>query len=189
MACLGDGPMKKLILIRHAQADGKHRDSPLTNHGVNQAYRIAEYFMDQNLKIDQIISSPYMRALETIRPYAREKDINIKRDKRLSERVLSSEAVEDWLDAVETSFEDPDYALPGGESSSEALSRILEVIEAIKENDESETAVLVTHGNLLMILLAHFDKNYGFKQWRRLKKPDLFIIEKNDDSNQVKHIW
>lgn len=181
--------MKKLILIRHSQAKGKHRDSPLTNHGVNQAYRLAEYFDDQNFQIDRIISSPYMRAVETIMPYSREKNIQIETDNRLSERVLSDEAVEDWLEAIETSFEDLDYSLPGGESSNEALSRVLEVIEDIKQDEKSETVVFVTHGNLLMLILAHFQEGYGFKQWRVLKKPDVFIVEHNQDLYQLQHVW
>ncbi|WP_440895679.1 histidine phosphatase family protein [Amphibacillus sp. Q70] len=181
--------MKKLVLIRHCQAEGNHKDSPLTNNGVNQARRLAEFFTNHNLKIDRIISSPYMRAVETITPYSRENQIKIETDARLRERILSAEPVEDWLDAIETSFDDMDYSLPGGESSNDALSRGLEVIEEIKENEESETVALVTHANLLTLLLAHYGDGYGFKQWRLLKKPDVFIIEHDKDFYQLQHVW
>lgn len=180
--------MKKLVLIRNCQAEGRHRDSPLTNHGVNQAHGLAEYFEQHHYQIDRIFSSPYMRSLETVRPYARKAGIKIEVDHRLTERVLSAEPVEDRLEAIDISFEDMDYALPGGESSNDALSRVLELIEEIKQCD-SETVALVTHGNLLMIILTHFDNNYGFKQWRLLKKPDVFVIEHDQDFHQLQHIW
>lgn len=181
--------MKKLVLIRHCQADGNHMDSPLTNNGVNQARRLAEFFIDQDLKIDRIISSPYMRAVETIMPYSRDKQIEIETDVRLRERILSAEPVDDWLDAIETSFDDMDYSLPGGESSNDALARVLELIEEIKQSDKSDTVALVTHANLLMLILAHFEGDYGFKQWRLLKKPDVFMIEHDQDFYQLHHIW
>ncbi len=182
--------MKKLVLIRHCQAEGRHRDSPLTYHGINQAHRLAEFLEEKNYQIDKVFSSPYMRSLETIRPYSLKTGVKIVVDSRLSERILSSEPVEDWLDAIETSFEDLDYALPGGESSNDALNRVLELIEEIKQDeDDCETVAFVTHGNLLSILLRHFDHSYGFKQWRLLRKPDVFIIEYDQENCQLQHIW
>lgn len=180
--------MKKLVLISHSQAKGNHRDSPLTNHGVNQARRLSEFFDDQNFKIDRIISSPYMHAVETIMPYSRAHSIEIETDLRLRERILSSEPVEDTLDALETSFEDMDYALPGGESSNDALSRFLEALDEFSAN-ESETVALVTHPNLLLLILSHYDEGYGFKQWHLFKQPDVYIIEQNNDLNQLQHLF
>ena len=40
-----------------------------------------------------------------------------------------------------------------------------------------------------MIILTHFDNNYGFKQWRLLKKPDVFVIEHDQEFHQLEHIW
>ncbi|MBM7542570.1 histidine phosphatase family protein [Amphibacillus cookii] len=181
--------MKKLILIRHCQAEGQHKDSPLTNNGVNQARRLAEFLNSKGLKLDRIISSPYMRAVETIRPYARQNKIEIETDSRLQERILSDQPVDDWFDVVETSFKDMDYRLPGGESSNDALQRGLEVIKEAVEDPNHQQIAMVTHGNLLMLLLSQFEEGYGFTQWRLLKNPDIFIIEHEQDFYQLQHIW
>ncbi|WP_017472144.1 histidine phosphatase family protein [Amphibacillus jilinensis] len=181
--------MKKLILIRHCQAEGQHKDSPLTNNGVNQARRLAEFLNSKGLKLDRIISSPYMRAVETIKPYARQNEIDIETDSRLQERILSDQPVDDWFDVVETSFKDMDYRLPGGESSNDALQRGLQVIKEAMEDPNHQQIAMVTHGNLLMLLLSQFEEGYGFTQWRLLKNPDIFIIEHEQDFYQLQHIW
>jgi len=181
--------MKKLVLISHCQAQGNHRDSPLTNHGVNQARRLTEFFDDQKLQIDRIISSPYMHAVETVMPYSRAHGIEIETDQRLRERILSAEPIEDLYDVLETSFNDMDYSLPGGESSNDALSRVLEMMDEIVANDQSNTVALVTHTNLLLLLLAHYDESYGFKQWNLLKQPDVYIIERDQDFHQLQHVF
>ncbi|SDB90760.1 2,3-bisphosphoglycerate-dependent phosphoglycerate mutase [Pelagirhabdus alkalitolerans] len=181
--------MKKLVLVRHCQSDGQHTDSPLTNNGVNQARRLSEFFKKHDLTIDRIISSPSMRAVETIKPYALLNEQSIETDARLNERILSDQPVDDWLDVVEASFEDLDYRLPGGESSNEALGRGLAVINEAINDPSHETIAIVTHGNLLMLLLNHFEADYGFKQWRLLKNPDVFIIEHEDEQIQLEHIW
>ncbi|SEN45132.1 2,3-bisphosphoglycerate-dependent phosphoglycerate mutase [Amphibacillus marinus] len=181
--------MKKLVLIRHCQAEGQHRDSPLTNNGVNQARRIAEFFANQELRFDRIISSPYMRAIETIKPYARQFNLKIEKDVRLQERILSSQPVDDWIEVVEASFQDKDYRLPGGESSNDALKRGLDVIKEAMEDPEHEQIAIVTHGNLLTLLLSQFEEGYGFSQWRLLKNPDIFVIEHEKDFYQLQHIW
>ncbi|WP_067836344.1 histidine phosphatase family protein [Amphibacillus sediminis] len=181
--------MKKLILIRHCQAEGQHKDSPLTNLGVNQARRLAEFFTEKDLKIDRIISSPYMRAVETIHPYAYSHHLKIEQDARLQERILSAEPVDDWVDVVKHSFIDKNYRLPGGESSNDALKRGLAVIKEAMEDPNHLHVAIVTHGNLLTLLLSHFDSNYSYTEWRFLKNPDVFLIEHEHDFYQLQHIW
>jgi 2,3-bisphosphoglycerate-dependent phosphoglycerate mutase len=181
--------MKELILIRHCQAEGQHKDSPLTNSGVNQAHRLAEFFNQKNIKLDRVISSPYMRAVETIKPYADEHQLKITTDQRLQERIISFEPIDDWLDVLETSFIKKDFRLPGGESANDASERGLEVIHEVLNDPDHERTALITHGNLLAILLAHFDESYGFEQWRTLGNPDVFSIKYQDDSYLLEHIW
>lgn len=183
--------MKQLILIRHCQSEGQHKDSPLTLHGVNQAHRLALFLREHELQVDRIISSPFMRAMETIRPFANEENIPIEQDVRLEERVLSDEPIDDWLDVLETSFQDFDFSLSGGESTNDALQRGLEVLHEMWQDHTHDCGVIVTHGNLLSILLAHFIKEFGFEDWKQLKYPDVYKIEQQTDTNQyvINHLW
>lgn len=49
---------------------------------------------------------------------------------------------------------------------------------------------VVTHGNLLSLIIKKFDVNFGFEEWARLTNPDLYILESNLLGQQViKRIW
>ncbi|PXW91777.1 2,3-bisphosphoglycerate-dependent phosphoglycerate mutase [Streptohalobacillus salinus] len=179
--------MKKIVLVRHCHAEGQHKDTPLTNLGVNQARRLAEYLEKEELFPKKVITSPYMRAVETIRPYARKHDVKIERDPRLQERILSDEPVDDWMAVVKESFEDPNYKLPGGESATDALKRFKTVIDEVNEDDEP--VILVTHGNLLGLYLHEINPDYNFGDWQVLKNPDVFIVHIDGDHREVNHVW
>ncbi|GEN56181.1 phosphoglycerate mutase [Halolactibacillus alkaliphilus] len=179
--------MKQLILIRHCHADGKHKDSPLTNLGVNQARRLAEYLDKEGIQPKKLLSSPYMRAVETIRPYARQYELAVIKDPRLQEQVLSDQPVDDYIGVVKASFSDPDYKLPGGESAKDALCRFKEVINEYSEEDAS--IAIVTHGHLLALYLHEINPDFNFKDWQVLKNPDVFIIHFDGEHQVVKHVW
>ncbi|MGM0524184.1 MAG: histidine phosphatase family protein [Bacillota bacterium] len=179
--------MKQLILIRHCHAEGKHKDSPLTNLGVNQARRLAEYLEKEGLKPEKLVSSPYMRAVETVRPYARQHNLEVIKDTRLQEQVLSDQPVDDYIGVVKASFSDPDYKLPGGESAKDALCRFKQVIDEYSEEDAP--LVVVTHGHLLALYLHEINPDFNFKDWQVLKNPDVFIIHIDGDHQELKHVW
>ena len=48
----------------------------------------------------------------------------------------------------------------------------------------SHDLVLVTHGNLLgMILKFYFKKSFGFEEWKKMSMPDLYILPFDENSN------
>lgn len=179
--------MKKLVLIRHCNADGQHKDSPLTNLGVNQARRLAEYLEKEALSPAKILSSPYMPAVETIKPYARTKGLKVEKDQRLQERIISNQPVDDWIGVVKDSFEDPDLKLPGGESAKDALCRFQEVVDTLADTDDPY--LIVTHGNLLALYLHDINPEFDFQDWQVLKNPDVFIVHINGEEKAIKHVW
>src|SRR5690625_5919276 len=87
--------MKKIYFVRHCSADGQHKDSPLTIEGTRQAQLLSIFLTENDIPIDRIISSPYLRAVESIKPYAEKHGIDIEVDERLHERVFSNEPVDE----------------------------------------------------------------------------------------------
>ena len=82
--------MKKIIVIRHCSATGQKRDAELTFAGKDQANTLATFLLENQLQIDHIISSPFVRAIDSIRPYAIQANLSIQEDERLAERILST---------------------------------------------------------------------------------------------------
>ncbi|WP_391205566.1 histidine phosphatase family protein [Psychrobacillus sp. L4] len=141
---------KQIYLIRHCQAEGQEADAPLTEKGYIQAIQLAEFL--SNMKINRIVSSPFLPALESIEPFAKNNSLDVQIDHRLAERALSSISMPDWLEKLNATFNDMELKLEGGESSKEAQARILEVIDEVISSD-IENTVIVTHGNILSLLI------------------------------------
>lgn len=161
-----------VYFVRHAQANGQEPEAGLTEKGKTDSDRMQTTF--KNIPIEQIISSPYSRAIDTIRPIATANQIEIIKDMRLAERVLSTTPLEDWLTPLKHSFQDLDLKLNGGESAKEAITRIRSVLSEVI--DSGKHTILVTHGNLLALLIHSYHQNFGFREWKTMKNPDLFQL-------------
>ncbi|WP_319005485.1 histidine phosphatase family protein [Metabacillus litoralis] len=141
-----------------------------------------------NTNIDRIISSPYKRAIDSITPLATRFNIDVEINRKLSERILSTKNIPDWFEKLRSTFDDIDLKFEGGESSREAMNRVVEVVEEAYSKANNNT-VIVTHGNLMSLLLMYFNKDFRFEQWRRLSNPDVFLLK--NEANQVtfQRVW
>ncbi|WP_033542398.1 histidine phosphatase family protein [Planococcus sp. CAU13] len=173
---------KTLYLIRHCQATGQAPDAELTAEGMKQAEALTVFFKE--LDISHIISSPFTRAIQSIEHLAVARSLPIQIDDRLAERVLSSENLPDWLEKLEQSFSDPDLKFEGGETAREAVERGAAAMAEAPGN-----AILVTHGNMMGLLLKRFEEAYGFEEWKALSNPDVYILSINEENTIVKRIW
>ncbi|MFB9277630.1 histidine phosphatase family protein [Cohnella cellulosilytica] len=180
--------MKHIILIRHCKAGGQEPTAPLTDEGRLQAEQLAEFLTGR--RIDYMVSSPFDRAIATIRPLAQRRSLEIHIEDRLCERGLSSEQLPDWMEKLSESFVDLDLKFPGGESSREAMNRGISVIKELIERQERNIAV-VTHGNLLSLILKHYNDRFGFNEWRSLTNPDVYELALSDKemTPSIKRIW
>ncbi|MEK5440957.1 histidine phosphatase family protein [Fredinandcohnia sp. FSL W7-1320] len=165
--------MKNIYMIRHCEAEGQEPEAPLTEKGKQQAINLAAFF--EKRKVDRIISSPFKRAIQTIQALAGERDLVIEMNHQLSERVLSARNMPDWYDKLRDTYVNFDLKYEGGESSREAVSRIIEVVDEVLKSD-AENTIIVTHGGLLSLLLNHYNKNFGFEQWAALSNPDVYLL-------------
>lgn len=177
---------KKIYLVRHCQAEGQPPESQLTADGKKQAEELADYL--SLFKVDRIISSPFLRALETIKPYAQKTTIEIETDERLAERVLSANSIPDWFEKLKVTFSDMDLKYEGGESSKEAMDRIVQVVNELIGSD-AQSSVIVTHGNIMSLLLNFYNKSFGFDEWQQLSNPDVFILRFKNNEVQIERIW
>lgn len=179
--------MNKIIyLVRHALATGQAADAPLISEGVVQAETLAEFL--SGFGIGQIVSSPFARALQSIKALSIRCNIEIKLDERLIEAALSIIDYPDWLDKLRRTFSDFELCFEGGESSRAATKRGTAAIDDVLLSDTDPIAV-VTHGRLLTLILRQFDSKYGFEEWRNLTTPDVFRIVIKENGSQVNMIW
>ena len=179
--------LKKLIVVRHCSATGQERDAALTIAGEKQAHFLADFLIQNNLQIESIISSPFTRAIQSIAPFALRTNLPVGEDERLEERILSNNPMEDWLQKLEYTFTNIDIAFLGGESTKQAMDRVASLIQDILQQ-EHQVTLLVTHGNLLTLILKYFDNRIGFLEWKNLSNPDIYEITL-DEQTTIHRLW
>lgn len=177
---------KNIYIVRHCEAQGQSSNASLTARGFIQAEYLASFFSE--LKIDQIISSPFLRATQTIEPLSKMTNIKIKTDERLSERILSTADLPDWFEKLRQSFQNLDLKFEGGESSKEAMNRAIDVVVEITNNKLKNT-IIVTHGNLMALLLRKYDPDFDFECWNHLSNPDVFRLSVINDNVCLQRVW
>jgi len=185
----GMGLMKTFILVRHCKAEGQEEGAILTEEGKKEAINLITYLNKVNCKITKIISSPYERAVKTIEPYAKEVGLSIQIDNRLSERRLSNKSLSNWLELLKQTFDDIDLIIEGGESTREATERAISLIREEIEFSKEQNTLLVTHGNLMSLILRYFDESFGFNEWENLTNPDVYRIDINDNQINITRLW
>lgn len=180
-------PTPNLILVRHCQATGQQPDARLTETGHQQARSLAHFLSDY--PIDHITTSEYLRARQSIEPYSSRSDLTIHTDARFNERTLSAEPLDNWQEIVRDSFADHNLRAPGGETANEVLNRAWDALNEIL-NSNHTLPLVVTHGNLMALVLHSLDRTFGFEEWKSLSNPDVYMLRKAGSSNfTFERIW
>jgi 2,3-bisphosphoglycerate-dependent phosphoglycerate mutase len=167
--------MTVFYLVRHAHADWRPgEERPLSARGQQDARRVARALA--LYPITALYSSPACRARQTIAPLAARLGLPLHVVPELYERRLSGGRVDDFLEAVRATWADPCFVFPGGEPNAAAQERAVELLETLLARHAGEHVVLSTHGNLLALLLQHFDPAVDFDFWQSLTMPDVYQL-------------
>ena len=176
-------PPLTVLLIRHAESVAPGISSfdeytrPLTAKGIRDAKRMSDLYA--SIRVDAVYSSPYLRARQTIEPIARARGLTIETLGNLRERTLSAAELPNWRAHLKRSWEDFDYAVPGGESGRDAEARILRVLDTIASRHLGGTVILASHGNLIALALNAFMPNVDYAFWKSIPMPAVFTLTRD----------
>ena len=155
--------MTTFLLLRHAHSvankagilAGQLEGIGLSKDGIAQVNKLTSSF--ENLKIDQIISSPMQRCLETVEGIARSKRKRISIDERLIEMNYGSwsgkklsklSRMKEWK-VIQT--KPSAFRFPQGESFKELEERIESLLKDLSRKYPKETILIITHGDIVKI--------------------------------------
>ena len=162
---MGAGATTTLLLIRHGETawNAEHRiqgrlDVPLSTTGIWQARRLAERLAGE--AIDAIVSSDLARAWMTGAPLAQASGLPMRAEPRLRERVFGlfeGKTLDEIAAAHPAEFaawraRDVDWRIPGGESGTEFIGRVMEAMQEIAAAHAGRTVAVVTHGGVLDVV-------------------------------------
>ncbi len=174
-----------IYFIRHAQSLPKayiHRpnwfDCPLSELGEKQAILLSDIVL--NLGIEHVVSSPYIRCVNTIKPFVETHKIPMTIHYDIRERHLSHSFIDEFYEFWVKSWEDFNFKIPGCESSFEAQERFVKAIQEIIATQQGKTIVIITHGNVLGLFLNYINSLNHREEAERLQNPDILRMIHRD---------
>lgn len=159
--------MTTLFIVRHALTEhtgrrlsGRSPGVSLTDEGLAQAQKVSEGLNDVPLRA--VYSSPIDRALETARAIAATKGLRVQPRDGLSEVDYGR-----WTDRPlkglmrtrlwGTIQRFPSAArFPEGESLHDVQARAVGEVEGIRRDHPKDSVCLVSHGDVIKLLLSHY---------------------------------
>jgi len=173
---------KKIIFIRHGKAsmDGKDAERVLDEDGVIQAESLKDKLNLLGFDNAKIFSSPFKRALQTIEPFIKQRNLKIIYSNELEEIHIPKNPELSKHQIIEKMWADENYKSDGGMSQREHFSKIENFLNQIFEDfkNNNNDIVIVTHGNLIGIILKFFFKlQFGFAEWKTMTMPDIYLLK------------
>lgn len=166
--------MTNLYFVRHSKIQYTHDDysRQLSEEGKTYVPLVTKAF--ENIHVDAIVSSPYVRVLDTIKGIADIKNLEIECYDDLRERKVADTFIDDFQTFTRNQWSDFDYRLEGGESLREVQERGTVVIKEVMDKYCGKNVVVGTHGTFMSVQLNYFDKNIDFDFWRQVNMPDVY---------------
>lgn len=180
--------MTHVIFVRHAQPDFLHsedRTRPLTSEGLQDTALVLETLRNEN--IDCFYSSPYRRAMDTIRSTADHFGMPIFTDERFRERQ-SGKAGNSGKDLFRMRWADKTWHEEGGESISMVQRRNVEALRELLENRSGQTIVIGTHGTALSAIMNYYRPEFGVEDFLRIIDWMPYLVELDFEGQELKAI-
>lgn len=158
----------RIFLIRHGETEWNrgsifqgHKDSRLTEKGINQARALANRFI--NIQLAAAYSSDLSRARHTAELILNGAKHVPQEDARLRERglgIFEGSRREDIEQRYPQEFQkyasgDPEYVVPGGESARGRFEMALGCLEEIGRKHEGHNVLVITHGGVLTAMFRY----------------------------------
>ena len=175
--------MNNFIICRHCKSamDGADHERKLDDDGVKQSSSLSKKISQKVDSSTIIYSSPFTRAMESLKPLIKEDpSIKIFSEDALKEIKIGKSDSLTKHQIIEKMWENNEFKVEGGESQKDCYLKIepfmKKTFHEFKNNNKN--IILVTHGNLIGIILKNFFKlKFSFELWKKISMPDMYIIE------------
>jgi len=104
--------------------------------------------------------------------------------------VLAKGSISDFDTAIEKVWKEESFAWDGGESNLTAQKRGVRTLFQILKQYENKRIVIGTHGNIMVLMMNYFSKEYDYQFWENLQIPDIYkLIFDGNRLITVQRIW
>lgn len=169
--------MTQLYFVRHAQPLYRCHDDAgreLSPKGMADREAVTHFLMDK--RIDTVISSPYRRAVDTVRHFADSVRLPIIHMADFRERGVASEWIDDFDTFCRRQWADFDYRLPGGESLREVQTRNIAAVMRVLREYANQRVVIGGHGTAISTVLNYYDPSFGYEGFESIRRLMPWIV-------------
>lgn len=170
--------MTTVYFVRHAESDFNVHDDfsrPLTEKGRRDCALVTEFLSDK--KISAVFSSPFVRAVDTVAPFAESAGLPVQIIEDFRERKVADEWILPFREFTENQWADFSYKLENGESLEEVRARNIAALERVLRDFRGKNIVVGTHGTALSTIIHHFDDTYGFAGFSAMKRFFPWVVK------------
>lgn len=147
----------------------------LTNKGLKDRTLVTEFLMDKQIQV--ILSSPYKRAVDTVRDFAEIKGMDITVIDEFRERKVGNEWIEDFNSFCKKQWENFEYKLSDGESLKEVQDRNIFKLKKVILKYKGKNIVVGSHGTALGTIINYYDKKFEYSEFDKIRYLMPWIVE------------
>jgi len=178
--------MTKVYFVRHAQPNYNNHDDmsrELSSKGMSDRKLVTEFLKDK--EIARVYSSPYKRAVDTVKDFADHYGFEIGIVDDFRERMIKAdEWIEDFQTFSRKQWEDFDYKHVNGESLREVQTRNIQALNQVLDKNKGKNIVIGSHGTALSTIVNFYDSSFGYESFERIRLIMPWIVELTFEGNQ-----
>lgn len=170
--------MTTIYFVRHCQSDHSVHDDrtrPLTPKGMKDSLLVTEFLSNRN--IDTVLSSPYRRAIDTVKDFAETHNFSIETVEDFRERKVGDRWLDDFMAFVKRHWEDRNYREDGGESLQETQDKNISALREVLKKYEGQILAVGTHGTALSSIINYYQPRFGFEQFAQVVNLTPWVVK------------
>jgi 2,3-bisphosphoglycerate-dependent phosphoglycerate mutase len=170
--------MTNIYFIRHAEPDFTVHDDftrPLTEKGRADCAKVTAFLHDKNIHI--VLSSPYIRAVDTVSDFAREKGLVIERINDFCERKISDIWIKGFNQFTAKQWADFQYKLPDGECLAEVQERNISALRDVLNRYKNKNIAVGSHGAAMSTIINYYDNTYGYADFSSMVMKMPWVVK------------
>lgn len=170
--------MTIIYFVRHAEPNYENHDDQsreLSAKGLRDRTLVTNFL--SNKKITAALSSPYIRAIDTIREFTDRHNLKITLIHDFRERKVDSEWIPDFSAFCQRQWADFNYKLSDGECLSEVQKRNISALSSVLHQYKDENIVIGTHGTALSTIINYYDPTFDYFDFVRIKSLMPWIVK------------
>jgi 2,3-bisphosphoglycerate-dependent phosphoglycerate mutase len=173
--------MSRMILVRHGDSviPGPGTEDEYTRPLTPKGFAQAEALIPQLAQFAPaaIYSSPYLRAIQTVLPFANHQGLPVQPIENFREHRMAAGPIDHWRDVLQAQWADWHYVPEGGESFKSTQDRGWQTVQQIAKTHPGGTVLLAGHGTIISLVLHRLDPKIDLDFHLAMPNPAIYEID------------